>query len=117
MSRADLRDPKKRSDGDPATLKTPPNASTKTNLEKGGLHPVTGRPRAAPLAARALLGYIYIYIYIYVFKALDIYLHGLGMPKSGYMIFNTWFCSAWPTAWPAAWSAACRALFAALLKI
>ena len=39
------------------------------------------------------------------------------MPKSGYMIFNTWFCTAWPAAWPAAWSAACRALFAALLKV
>ena len=39
------------------------------------------------------------------------------MPKSGYMIFNTWFCTAWPAAWPAAWSAACRALFAASLKV
>ena len=39
------------------------------------------------------------------------------MPKSGYMIFNTWFCTAWPAAWPAAWSAACRALFAAFHNI
>ena len=39
------------------------------------------------------------------------------MPKSGYMIFNTWFCTAWPAAWPAAWSAACRALFAAFPNI
>ena len=66
MCRADLRDPKKRSDGDLATLKTPPNASTKTNLEKGGLHPAADRPWQAPLAARALLGYVYIYIYVYV---------------------------------------------------
>ena len=39
------------------------------------------------------------------------------MPKSGYMIFNTWFCTAWPAAWPAAWSAACRALCEAFRTI
>ena len=39
------------------------------------------------------------------------------MPKSGYRIFNTWFCTAWPAAWPAAWSAACRALFVAFYNI
>ena len=39
------------------------------------------------------------------------------MAKSGYRIFKTWLCTAWPAAWPAARTAACRALCAAFHNI
>ena len=66
MPRSDLREAKKRTESALETLKKPPNASTKTNLEKRELCVATGGRGQAPRTAGLLLGYIYIYKELYL---------------------------------------------------